>query len=306
MPAEELRPERLRKVRPAVVAGTVLAVVALVGVAPAAAYVRHETALGMRLLGDPGLRWVGESLPAAPATAVPRYRVVPAPAIRLSAAARRHLHLDQPLSHIDESGNHYTVPVRTLETRAESGATVVWSSYAAGAGRPVRSGDAIAAVRALFADDLGLRLGDWHFEIRPAGPGVHRSAARDRTFVAVDPMVQGRPLIQNHGYRLGGSVSVDSSGIRDIDLRLGRLVRDGSTLSESAAAAWDRAKHHRTAWDDEMSVPGGGVTFTEATPGLEFPPGRDGQPIVSVPTWTFSNHDGDFITVSADSLRRSQ
>jgi hypothetical protein len=81
---------------------------------------------------------------------------------------------------------------------------------------------------------------------------VHASAALARTVVSVDPVVAGRLVIQNGGYRIGGSVSVDSTGIQNIDLRLGQLVHDGWTPTESAAAAWDRAARHKAGADDEM------------------------------------------------------
>jgi len=177
---------------------------------------------------------------------------------------------------------------------------VIWSATDDEAGHAVPSERAIPAVRALFENDLGLRADDWHFEVRPAEHGRRPAADKARTYVSMDPIVDGQPVIQSEGAPVGGLVTVDSTGIRNIDLRLATLVRDGSTPMVSAAEAWDRVKHH-SGLEVEGYRPATGDAFTSATPGVEVPPGREVQPAFSVPTWTFTDTSGGWITVSAES-----
>jgi hypothetical protein len=299
MAAENNRPGP-RQFRPAVVAGAVLAVVAVVAAVPTAAYVRNDTALGMRVFGDPDLTWRGGPFPAAPASIVPRYRIASAPAVHLSAAARHRLKLDRTRRLYDENGDPYTYSRRSFDTDSYGGATTVWSSSHDEPGHAVPSERAITAVRALFEDDLGLRVDDWHFDVRPAEHGRRPAAEKAQTFVSVDPVVDGRPVIQNEGGAVGGLVTVDSTGIRNLNLRLATLVRDGSTPMVTAAEAWDRVKHH-SGLEVEGYRPGTGDAFTSATPGVEVPPGREVQRAFSVPTWTFTDTSGGWITVSAES-----
>ncbi|HKG52178.1 MAG TPA: hypothetical protein VKB14_17235 [Actinomycetales bacterium] len=227
-------------------------------------------------------------------------------AVHLSAAARHRLKLDQTRRLYDENGDPYTYSTRSFDTGSYGGATTVWSSSHDEPGHAVPSERAITAVRALFEDDLGLGADDWHFDVRPAEHGRRPAAEKAQTFVSVDPVVDGRPVIQNEGGAVGGLVTVDSTGIRNLDLRLATLVRDGSTPMVTAAEAWDRVKHHSGLEDEEYVADeeypvATRDAFTRATPGVEVRPDRDGRGAFSVPTWTFTDTGGRWITVSAES-----